>query len=499
MSHLNRRFRPNPIALILLSGCCVYSLGAMADGDIVVEEGGSANEEILIDDGEDGISIEEGTSGGDGTLIEDAPADNEPVSEDVLVIDEGDGLAEPQAAQDAGNVRLSVDDARLEYGHQMRDASAADRELYGKLAVSVDWRPQPQWEVKLSGRLDGYDQDGQRDWSEARADYGDSYVRYRGDNIRLTAGAQTVVWGRMDEVPLSDRVSTADLTRFVLDKLEDRRRANPMLRLETNIGEGKLDMVWLAYFRGAELPDQDSIWYPVDRANGRILGIDRADIAPALVQAADIIEDEPNGDGGFGFRYTASPFFGDIGITVANTRRSIPYYRATPAGDFKTVYPRSWAFGADTAVDAMGMTWRAELVYSSDNPVTRTDLSYTSTAGVDWGVGVEMHPGDGDSRVNLQLVGSNLLDSPSVFDRTEAYNLNGEIEVPFDRERWRASFDFWVGLDKKDIFLNPEIAFLGWEPHEFYLAVNYYEGDEQTLGGFHEDHSSINLGWRAKF
>ncbi len=192
---------------------------------------------------------------------------------------------------------------------------------------------------------DGYDQDGQREWSELRADYGDSYVRYRGDRVRLTVGAQTVIWGRMDEVPLSDRVSTADLTRLVLDKLEDRRRANPMVRAEMNVGEGKLDVVWLADFRPAELPDKDSIWYPIDRVNGRIIGVSRTDIAPAAVKAAGIVEDEPDGDGGFGVRYTDSPFFGDIGITVANTRRSIPYYRVSGA-DFRTVYPRSWAFGA---------------------------------------------------------------------------------------------------------------------------------------------------------
>ena len=191
-------------------------------------------------------------------------------------------------------------------------------------------------------------------------------------------------------------------------------------------------------------------------------------------------------------------FFGDIGITVAHTRRSTPYYRILGTA-LKTEYPRSWAFGADTAVDAMGVTWRAEVVYSSDNPVTRRDLSYTTTEAVEWGLGAEMYPGDGDARVNLQLMGSNLVDPGAIFDRTEAYNLNGTIDIPFDRERWRASLDFFVGLDKKDIYLNPEIAFLAWEPHEIYLALHYFDGDEQTLGGFHENDSRINLGWRAQF
>lgn len=502
MSHPSYRLFLNAAGVALLAGYGLYSPGVMAD-EVVIEEGPAAQEEILIEEEpvQEEISIEGAETGADEVMVEE-PASDKAEGDETLVID-GGGNEEAEsrlAGEEGSNLRFSIDDARLEYGHQMRSASVAERELYGKLAASINWQPRPQWEVQLAGRLDGYDQQGRLDWSELRADYGDSFVRYRGENVRLTAGAQTVIWGRLDEIPLSDRVSTADLSRFVLDKLEDRRRANPLLRAEANVGEGKLDLVWLFKFRAAELPDRDSIWYPVDKLNGRILGVDRADINPAVVQSATIVEDEPDGDGGFGIRYTASPFFGDIGITVANTRRSVPYYRVS-GPTLKTVYPRSWAFGADTAVDALGATWRAEVVYSSDNPVTRRDgaFSYTTTEGIDWGFGVEMNPGDGDARVNLQVVGSNLIDPPAVLDRTQAYNLNGEIEVPFDRERWKASFDFFIGLDKKDLFLNPEIAFLGWEPHEFYLALNYFDGDEQTLGGFHEDHSSINLGWRAKF
>lgn len=486
-------------AAIVLAGLSIPA--AMAADEFIIEDdlGGDTiaiEDEIAIDED---IVLDEGLSDDGELLLDENPGGLDAI--ELPVFDHTDGLAgDEQLPAEAGgsDLSLSVDDVRLEYGHQLEDA-AADNQLYANLAVSLNWRPHPEWELQLAGRVDGYDQGGSNEWSDLRADYGDSYVRYRGDGIRLTAGAQTLIWGRMDEVPLSDRVSTADLTRFVLDRLEDRRRSTPMLRAEADVGEGKLDLVWLYDFRPAELPDQDSIWYPIDRVNGRILGVKSSDIPPALVQVATIDESEPDGDGGFGARYTASPYFGDIGLTIAHTRRSTPYYRLAGPATFKTEYPRSWALGADTAVDAMGVTWRAEVVYTSDNPVTRRDLSFDTIEGIEWGMGVEMHPGDGDTRVNLQLVGSNLIDPGAVFDRTEAYSFNGEVDVPFDRERWRASLNFLVGLDQKDIYLNPEISFLGWEPHEFYLALHYFEGDEQTLTGFHEDHSLITLGWRAAF
>jgi len=491
MYRLYRRFLISGSVTLLL-GSLPFT-GALAMDEILIEDDSGLGEEIAIDVGEEGP----GEIIFDDVIDLDSGADDpfaETPVQDPASSDDPEGLA--------SDITFAVDDVRLEYGHQLRDASDADNEIYGKLALSLNWQPQPQWEFQLAGRLDGYSQESRADWSEVRADYADSFVRYRGDSFRLTAGTQTVVWGRMDELPLSDRVSTADLSRFVLDRLEDRRRSNPMLRLESNLGDGKLDLVWLYDFRPAELPDQNSIWYPVDTANGRILGVAKNDIPAAAVIGATILEDEPDGDGGFGLRYTESLFFGDIGLTVAHTRRSVPYYRLTALGapgTFKTEYPRSWTIGADTAVDALGATWRGEFVYTSDNPVTLRNLSYTTTEGVEWGLGVELHPGDGDTRVNLQLMGSNLIDPGAIFDRSEAYSLNGEIDIPFDRERWRAKLNFLVGLDKKDLYLNPEIAFLAWAPHEFYLGLHYFDGEEQTLGGFHEDHSSINLGWRSQF
>ncbi|MET0084826.1 MAG: hypothetical protein ABW079_17625, partial [Sedimenticola sp.] len=84
-------------------------------------------------------------------------------------------------------------------------------------------------------------------------------------------------------------------------------------------------------------------------------------------------------------------------------------------------------------------------------------------------------------------------------DRTEIYSFNGSVEMPFAQDRWRANMRFFLGLDKKDVYLNPEIAFLGWEPHELYLQLHYFDGANGTIGDFHQDHSMLTLGWRAKF
>ncbi|WP_078121689.1 hypothetical protein [Thiosocius teredinicola] len=470
---------------------------ALAADEIVIEEeitidasDSAPAEEILIDDtGSPAIES--------GDIVIDEPASEQ---SDTIVIDDSTPAESTETEMaESSNFDIGLDKARVEYGYVYPSDSEADNTFYGHLSGSANWQPDPSWEFQAAARVDGNGQSGGESNGTFAGDYGDTFVRFRGDTTRVTLGTQTVIWGRMDEIPLSDFVSTADLSRFVLDDLEDRRRSNPVLRLESFFGAGKLDVVWLFDFRPAELPDQDSIWYPINRDSGRMLGFDPDDIPAAAVRDAEISDEETEGDGGFGARYTRAHSFADIGVTVAHVRQSTPYYRMVAPGRFEAEYQRSWNYGIDAAFEAMGATVRVEAAYFSDMPVTRTDFSYTTTEAVLWGAGVEMHPGDGDTRVNVQVIGSNLVNAPDVLDRENVYSLNGEVDVPFDRGRWRASLDFNLGLNDTDVYLNPEIAFLGWEPHELYLAVHYFDGDDDTLGGFHEDHSSINLGWRSTF
>jgi hypothetical protein len=157
------------------------------------------------------------------------------------------------------------------------------------------------------------------------ADYGDTYVRYRSGDTRLTLGAQTIIWGRADEIPLADRVSRADLTRFVLDDLADRRRAQLAARWEQTFGDYKLDAVLAAAVPRRAVAGCRQRLEPDQPHHGRIIGID-----PALtgwVSGARIDEDE-HGSGGGAVRLTKTgePF--DFGVTLARTRQSLPYYRS---------------------------------------------------------------------------------------------------------------------------------------------------------------------------
>ncbi|MBW8457584.1 MAG: hypothetical protein K0M58_03955 [Thiobacillus sp.] len=394
-------------------------------------------------------------------------------------------------------LKLGVDDLLVEAA-ALPDAPEADTYSTLRASAYVLWQPSRNWEFRAGARLDGMAQDGGgAGHDEMLADYADTYVRYRSGDTRLTLGAQTIIWGRADEIPLADRVSRADLTRFMLDDLADRRRAQLAARWEQTFGDYKLDAVWLPVFRGAQLPDVASVWSPINRSTGQIIGIDPAHTG--WVRGARIDEDE-HGSGGGALRLTrtGAPF--DFGVTLARTRQSLPYYRVDlPNLALTAVHPYNTFVGADLERVSGGFTWRTELGYTDNVPVTRPTTAMDTTHSLDWIGAVEFFPGGGDTRVNLQLVAHALQTDRSILELKEYYGANGEVETSFGQGRWRAGMRFSSGFNVKDIYLSPKLSYVGWEPHELYVAAHYFDGETRTLGGFHQDHSLITLGLRTRF
>jgi len=393
-------------------------------------------------------------------------------------------------------LKFGIDDLLLEAG-ALTDAPEADSYSTLRASVYALWQPNRNWEFRAGARLDGMAQaGGLASHDEMLADYGDTYVRYRDGDTRLTLGAQTIIWGRADEIPLADRISRADLTRFNLDDLSDRRRAQLAARWEQSFGDYKLDAVWLPLFRGAQQPDVASVWSPINRTTGQVIGID-----PALtgwVSGASIDEDE-HGSGGGALRLTKTgePF--DFGVTLARTRQSLPYYRVAAPTTLIAVHPYNTFVGADLELVSGGLTWRMELGYTGDVPVTLASTAMDKTHTLDWIGALEFFPGGKDTRVNLQLVAHALQTDRDILELKEYYGANGEIETSFGQGRWKAALRFASGFNVHDVYLGPKLSYVGWEPHELYVAAHYFDGEARTLGGFHQDHSLITLGLRTKF
>lgn len=395
----------------------------------------------------------------------------------------------------AEGLNLRLDSAGIEVA-ALPDHPDASSEARARLSISAKGES-GAWSYALGARVDASAQSGAQRFDRARLDYTENYLRWQNESVQVTAGTQNVLWGRVDEISPIDRMSRADLTHALLDRLSERRRAVPAIRVVGFGEKSKLDVVWLPVFDSAVMPHERSVWHPVDTQDGRILGIGALPgLAGAQIQEANV-----NGSGGIGARWTVEGQGFDYGISLQRARSSQPYYRVLPGVPvvLQAVHPISTVLGGEFETEAAGATWRAELAWSSDNPLTTQGLQYRTANGLAWVVGAEFFPGDSETRVTLQLAGQRIRAPEAVLDRTRMTYLLGDIEHPFSQGRWRADLRFSLGLNDRDNYVNPRLTYTGIDQHELFVAAHLFGGASNTLGGFYRRNDAVSVGWQAKF
>lgn len=436
------------------------------------------------------------------TLLVPAAAQPAGAGRDAAGAPAADAGDEPEAPTKArprrSALRFGAENVLAEVG-AATGTSSIDSAWTLRAAPYVLLQPDRAWEFRLGVMADGQGQTGSPDFTRWRGDLADSYVRWRSGGTRLTLGAQTILWGRVDGVPVIDRVSRVDLTRLLLDDLADRRRAQWALRWEQSWEELKLDAVLLPAFVGARLPAVESLWSPINRSTGRVFGVTASPQLASLVRVADIRQDD-GGHGGAAIRLTRTgdPF--DFGFTLGRTRQSLPYYEA----DFRSatmtaVHPFVKFVAVDGEVVWADATWRTELALSRGVPMTSLTASRVDARLTEWVGAVEFFPGGKSTRVNLQLVARSAKANEPVLELLRYVGVNGEVEASFSQAGWKLGLQFASGLNVHDVYLGPKLTWVGWEPHEIYLAAHQFKGNERTLGGFYAKQDFVALGWRTRF
>jgi hypothetical protein len=418
---------------------------------------------------------------------------------------ESDANLDPATARQTGAkafrpvFKAGADNVLVEAG-ALPEAPEADAQAMLRATPYLLWLPSRSWELRAGARIEGTRQHGgNAEFTRWTAELGDTYARYRSGDTRLTLGAQTIVWGRVDEIPVIDRVSRADVTRFLLDDLDARRLALPALRWEQAMGDYKLDVVALPAFSGAALPDLRSVWSPINQQTGEVLGFAPSAGLSAFVRGARVLEDE-SGSGGGALRLTQSGGGLDWGATLARTRQSLPYYLADPvAMTLTAMHPYVRFAGLDAEMVRGAVTYRTELGWSDGVPFTSPGGQLLPRKVLEWVGALEFFPGGEDNRVNLQLAARSVQGSEPILELKDYVALNGEAEAKFDQGRWKAGLRFNLGLSVRDVYLAPKVSYLGWEPHEVYLVLRHFGGESRTLGGFHQDHQNVAVGLSTRF
>ena len=264
--------------------------------------------------------------------------------------------------------------------------------------------------------------------------------------------------------------------------------------------------------------DKENVWYPINFRKGEILGGEITPLSQLVLKNASI-DDKVDGEGGLGLRFSSNNNAIDYALTVQRVRLSSPSYKinekfrqdllinplaaianqSSYGYTYTEEHPRNWIVGGDMAFQWQDYTLRFEGAWFSDMPATTKNLEYKKYKAFRWASGVEFYPGDADTRVILQLMGTHIDEKEKIMDRDNSVTLTGETESLFSNNRWRLSTKFSLGLDIKDIYVSPEISFLGWEPFEIYSAVHYFDGSDQSMGGFYRENSMLTFGWRGRF
>ncbi|OGB00579.1 MAG: hypothetical protein A3E25_08735 [Burkholderiales bacterium RIFCSPHIGHO2_12_FULL_69_20] len=310
---------------------------------------------------------------------------------------------------------------------------------------------------------------------------------------------QTVVWGRVDAVSLIDRVARVDLRRFALDEIKDRRLPQPALRWEQEWGEFKSDAIWLAGFQEALVPVDGGVWHPINRGRAHVLGTaPMPNLAPFFAAAIVGRVNHQSGGGALRITHAGAPF--DYGLTLGRVRQTLPYFQFDPvAGRIRSSHPINRFASADFEISGDSATWRGEVAYTRDVPMTSMAGQTLTATSLEAAAGVEFFPGGRDTRVNLQMLLRSVDVGQATFELQRYASINGEVETSFDQGRWKAGLRFAGGLNINDSYLSPRLTFVGWEPHELYITVHWFSGEPRGFGGFMRNNNAVAVGVKTRF
>ncbi len=414
-----------------------------------------------------------------------------------------------------------LEEAELEAGYFPGPADSIDSSANLFVRAGLGFPVGQAWEARLGLVLNAYDERGFRSVRELDVDFGETFVRYRDDRRRITAGAQTVIWGRVDVEAPTDQIAIRDLRRGLIGELSQRRRAALAVRWEEYLDPVKLDVLWMPVFRPAVLPPERSLWYPINRRSGRILGLPRLSDLVSLLRASTIDEDDvPSGSGGGGIRLTRDDGNLDWGLSVQRVRSSTPYFELDPRlqsllpdnvsllevirarrirATFQAVYPWTTVVGGDLAWAGGQSTWRLEGAWLSDIAATSVEFGFVTRPGLRWAAAWEHFPEWADLRINVQLSGEHVSGSAGLLESGRRIRVVGDVDYYWARQRWRARLRYLAGIDHRQFYLNPELSRLLEGRGELYLAAHWFDGQATTLGGLYQDNDLIAVGWRRRF
>lgn len=295
-----------------------------------------------------------------------------------------------------------------------------DREVTSVRAIirpSVRWRNTSNWQGDLSARVEIADDQTGLGTTETFSDHSRPLIRsdtgrleidratinFRGDSLNATLGKQTVAWGVLDGLQITDRFDAVRRRDAVFTDPRPERIARWGARVALTRDDTEIDIAAMIDPSVNQLPSEGGAFSPLaTRARGGI----PADAAtpPLRVSGRNDVFD----DATVGVRFSRNLSNASLSLVAINGPDTDPVFALmTTAGlpEVRLDYSRRTLIGGTFERSAGPRVWRAELAVIPDqnvNTQTQAPLSSADRTRVLAGVGLDWNMPN-DVFVNMQL------------------------------------------------------------------------------------------------
>ncbi|MDH5326779.1 MAG: hypothetical protein OEZ68_13760 [Gammaproteobacteria bacterium] len=207
------------------------------------------------------------------------------------------------------------------------------------------------------------------------------YLQGRLDQFSMKAGYQTAVWGKMDMLGVTDRLSPWDFSQFAYTAPQDARIAQGIITASHFINFGtEAEFVYNVAPQVNRYPGGGARYLLEQQLGYRNFSLDEA-------------KPQTFSDYELALRLKLSRGSFDGTFTIARLLQNDPYFEFVATDQFRALYPDYYLLAYSYNFAGDGVLWKLALAYSAKRSLFLNDKR-TEMDSIQWGGGVDLNLGN---------------------------------------------------------------------------------------------------------
>lgn len=325
-----------------------------------------------------------------------------------------------------------------------------------------------------------------------QADVDRAVIAWRKRATNITLGKQTVAWGVLDGLQITDRFDAVRRREFIFTDVRPERLARWGVRARTKLSGWTFDAAAMLDPTVNQLAAQgDAFDVLAPRLRGGL---------PANAAVPALLVDDRGAfakNGTYGLRIGKSIGQSDVSVLVITGPETDPVFAFSDDGQsVRLTYPNRTLIGATFQQQVGQIVWRLEGAYGPDQPVnTLTDVPLSRAgrervligAGLDW-------RGSGGLFINAQIGWDHVTGGAETLVRPRSDVISTfRIQKPFKQETWRVRAEVIASLTDGDGVLRPAIDYEVSDQLNISFGSDIIFGGRSGLFGQFRDESRLWL------